>query len=574
MNSKRAQFIRQPVDKKLNKQNIISKIERLQRDSVKPSASVDSAEQITGTTGELIVDRLIAPAPGATSMEPTGAGFTGSFMSGLGETFDSETYNVGGVRAGRLQAGFSQTDGSLIAAERLMKINSNGINFYSQGSAMQFAASETQSTTDERQGWFVGGLSTYMDGGLNSRFGVYSLAKNGNALIDDSFETGALSTDWVETGTPVVTNEQSVSGSYSCRVDKDNYISRSISVTAGSYYVISSKVRQTSAAGYYFNIGSPFLYLPTNAWATVFLLYRANSTTDVSISFRGWASGSTDPIYVDDVYVYCCDSMFSYAGDGLDGGGAYEVMGADAVSLEIGRNDGGGRLYLNSKMRDVDTEIYGTSTDPVLKVDAGANAAYLNGVNINELADGSTTALHTHAGGGDFILIEAKNMNSTDAASFDFQNIPATYKTLKLIVHVRSDRAAASDKINLKINNDATADNYQGFIASLKHSAGYNTEEFLGTTVPMPVGYATANTSPASCFAEYEYTFVDYANTNMNKSWQGRGGGRFNTTTGNIQMFDSVGEYLSTTAISRLTLTVNLGTNFKQYSTATLYGIK
>jgi hypothetical protein len=171
-------------------------------------------------------------------------------------------------------------------------------------------------------------------------------------------------------------------------------------------------------------------------------------------------------------------------------------------------------------------------------------------------------------------LIEDQNLGA-DAVSFDFTSIAATYKHLKLIISVRTDRAAQpSDKFNLKVNNDGTAGNYFSMVTALYHSGVQSSEEFLGTNSPVPIGYALAATSPASAFAEYEMTFADYANANKLKDFQIRGGGRFTTGTGNVQMFDGIGQWASTTAISRLTLTPNLGTNFKQYSRATLYGLK
>jgi hypothetical protein len=172
-------------------------------------------------------------------------------------------------------------------------------------------------------------------------------------------------------------------------------------------------------------------------------------------------------------------------------------------------------------------------------------------------------------------LIEDKNLTGADAASFDFTSIPATYKHLKLIMSVRSDLAGqSSQKFNLKVNNDGTAGNYFAMLTALYHNAAQFSEEFLGTTVPVPAGYALAATSPASGFAEYEFTFPDYANTNKLKDFQGRGGGRFTTGTGNFQMFDMIGQWASTSAIDRLTFTPAAASNFKQYSRATLYGLK
>jgi hypothetical protein len=192
-------------------------------------------------------------------------------------------------------------------------------------------------------------------------------------------------------------------------------------------------------------------------------------------------------------------------------------------------------------------------------------------------ADGTSSysARRDHVHAGSWILIEHQDKDGGDAANFDFTSIPSGYRHLKLVISVRSDRASAtSDKVNLKINNDGTAGNYYSYIGAHNHSGAESSEEFLGTNSPTPVGYATAATAPTSAFAEYEFTFVGYSSTNKTKDWQSRGGGFYATSTGNQQLFDGLGHWTSTAAINRLTLTVNLGTNFKQYSSADLYGIK
>jgi hypothetical protein len=235
--------------------------------------------------------------------------------------------------------------------------------------------------------------------------------------------------------------------------------------------------------------------------------------------------------------------------------------GSTAANVRIGNdiilraNKDGTETVFNERSNDIDFRIEGATDTAVLKVDAGLNKLYQNGY---EPA---------------WSLIEDKLLGA-DTASFDFMSIPATFKSLKIVLSARTDRAANSDKINLKVNNDGTAGNYFCMVTALYHSGAQSSEEFLGSTVPVPVGYALANTSPTSGFAEYEITFVDYANANKLKDFQVRGGGRFDTGTGNFQMFDGIGQWASTTAISQITLTPNLGTNFKQHSRATLYGLR
>jgi len=77
-------------------------------------SKIAAVDQITNNLGDQIAGRFIAPQ--TTTIEPTDTGFTGSFMSALGENFGSVgTFNVGAVALGVLQAGFN-TAGKFIWA--------------------------------------------------------------------------------------------------------------------------------------------------------------------------------------------------------------------------------------------------------------------------------------------------------------------------------------------------------------------------------------------------------------------------------------------------------------------------
>ncbi len=83
----------------------------------KGASRITSAAQITdGVMGIMVAGKFIALAPGVLTVLPTDTGFTGTFVSGSGETFGSTVYNIGGVAAGVLQWGASQTTGKLIMA--------------------------------------------------------------------------------------------------------------------------------------------------------------------------------------------------------------------------------------------------------------------------------------------------------------------------------------------------------------------------------------------------------------------------------------------------------------------------
>jgi hypothetical protein len=173
-------------------------------------------------------------------------------------------------------------------------------------------------------------------------------------------------------------------------------------------------------------------------------------------------------------------------------------------------------------------------------------------------------------GSGDWVLIEDKNLTGADAASFDFTSIPATYKSLKLIIDIRTDRAANSDGVKIKFNNDG-GNNYLGQIQWGGATPGWTQQSAAGA--PMIFTYASANTSTANWFSNAEITIPDYANTNKYKSWQSRGM-QMVASGANTWIYDSAGIWQSTSAISRVALTPEVGTNFKQYSRAILYGLK
>ncbi len=76
------------------------------------------------------------PTEDSTSSEPTDTGFTGMFLSVTGKEFDGETYNLGGVNAGELQFGVSQTTGKALAGAGAVVLDEDGI-------AVNVTASET-----------------------------------------------------------------------------------------------------------------------------------------------------------------------------------------------------------------------------------------------------------------------------------------------------------------------------------------------------------------------------------------------------------------------------------------------
>lgn len=159
-------FVKRPLDKRMNKQNFVSRIENVERLSgARPSRSAESLADIAERSGVLIGDLIVSPASGVTTIEPTDSGFTGVFMTGDGRVFSSstDTWNLGGVNAGVLQFGVSASDGKAYAGAGNVILDTNGVSVntasgtYADRSAYKFVNGST----------VVGSLSSFQSGTQN-----------------------------------------------------------------------------------------------------------------------------------------------------------------------------------------------------------------------------------------------------------------------------------------------------------------------------------------------------------------------------------------------------------------------
>lgn len=125
-------FVEQPIKALMNENNPIGRIERVEElTGASPSASVNSLDEVANDIGIFGggSNELILTPEGVEAVLPTSTDFTGTFVSGDGYSFNSETYNIGGVNAGVLQWGAKQSDGKMIAGASAVVIDENGITF-------------------------------------------------------------------------------------------------------------------------------------------------------------------------------------------------------------------------------------------------------------------------------------------------------------------------------------------------------------------------------------------------------------------------------------------------------------
>lgn len=162
--------------------------------------------------------------------------------------------------------------------------------------------------------------------------------------------------------------------------------------------------------------------------------------------------------------------------------------------------------------------------------------------------------------GGDFESIASVTVGSGGSSSISFTSIPSTYKHLQ----VRGiSKMSSGASLYMQLNSD-TGSNYARHYLNGNGSttgAGGNssfTNMFVGTTA-----------NATSTFGASIIDVLDYANTNKYKTSRALSGADANGS-GFVQFMS--GLWMNTAAVSTITITGD--SNFDQYSSFALYGVK
>lgn len=162
---------------------------------------------------------------------------------------------------------------------------------------------------------------------------------------------------------------------------------------------------------------------------------------------------------------------------------------------------------------------------------------------------------------------------ATSAATVTFSSIPSTYKHLQLRYTARSTRASTSDVVAIYFNSDTSSANYTWYNSVYGNNSGVASVSYgTGVNGNIYVGEAIGTTGVANAFNIGIVDLLDYASTSkykMLKTIQGW----LNSTAASSTVSLSSGNWLSTSAVTSLTLKTSVG-SFAQYSSFTLYGIK
>lgn len=147
------------------------------------------------------------------------------------------------------------------------------------------------------------------------------------------------------------------------------------------------------------------------------------------------------------------------------------------------------------------------------------------------------------------------------SSSISFTSIPSTYKHLQVrAMHLYSGSGA---NMVCSYNSGAFNNVYSHFI----YGEG-TTATASNNTTPI-ISFQSGSTSTSFCVAVYD--FLDYANTNKNKTMRGLMGQDLNGS-GIVGFLSALAT--NTAAINALTFTYAGGDTFRQYTQFALYGIK
>jgi hypothetical protein len=165
--------------------------------------------------------------------------------------------------------------------------------------------------------------------------------------------------------------------------------------------------------------------------------------------------------------------------------------------------------------------------------------------------------------------IATTTVGSGGTSTITFSSIPATYTHLQLRIIARTNRGSARDYFRLRFNADTTS-NYSYHNLSGNGSSATSTAS--APDVAIDSGLAATTAQASNIFGVSIYDILDYANTNKYKTTRNLAGVDSNDTNGKISL--ESGSWRSTSAVSTITLISGTGSDFLQYSSFALYGIK
>ena len=166
-----------------------------------------------------------------------------------------------------------------------------------------------------------------------------------------------------------------------------------------------------------------------------------------------------------------------------------------------------------------------------------------------------------------FELISSVTVGSGGAATIDFTSIPSTFTDLCVKLNIRGSNSAVFCGSQLRFNSDSGSNySYKAI-----QGDGAAVSSFTGSGSYLFVGNSTAATATANTFSNQEIYITNYAGSTQ-KTVSVDSAGETNATTIYANLID--GLWTGTAAITSISINNAQSSNWAQYSTAYLYGVK
>ena len=168
-----------------------------------------------------------------------------------------------------------------------------------------------------------------------------------------------------------------------------------------------------------------------------------------------------------------------------------------------------------------------------------------------------------------FELIASSTVGSGGASSITFSVIPSTYTDLCVLVSVRSARSQSGDNLDILFNGSTSNRTDLAFRGSGTVVVSYTTSN--GHIGYIPAASDTSNTFGSACIYIPNYTSSNNKSLSNEVVMENN-----NASNGGAFMTLDAGLWSQTAAITSIVLNAasGAGSNFVQYSTAYLYGVK
>ena len=171
---------------------------------------------------------------------------------------------------------------------------------------------------------------------------------------------------------------------------------------------------------------------------------------------------------------------------------------------------------------------------------------------------------------GSYESIATTVVGSGGQATITFALIPATYSHLQIRAIGRTDRSGVTiDGFRIQFNNVLTTAQYRSHYLGGGGSSAFSGDD-SGVAGIVAQRFST-HIAASSMYGAAVIDILDYANTNKHKTIKCLGGTDQN---GSGEVYLTSGVWMNTAAISEIDIVPNVGTNFSEYSSFALYGIK